>query len=237
MNRSKTHSWSVGFLGAGYSDSKGDNTIEVDYMDLNGDRYPDIIGTDMVQYSQQWGGVGPVTELKNNAIRHGSTSHTYSSGFSFSASQVTQERTICGIQQNAFFTMHSEGSGSLSGGGNIGRDEADGSWVDINGDGLPDFVRTNGRVQMNIGYDFIDDSNWDFSKVRDGVSGAISVGAGLQDMQEESVTDFLSGVTNISQASIEAGVGGDGSYNQTTHMLMDINGDGLPDKLWRELNH
>ena len=236
VNRSKSRSWSVGFLGAGYSDSKGDNTIEVDYMDLNGDRYPDIIGTDMVQYSQQWGGVGPVTELKNNAIRHGSTSHTNSGGFSFSASQVTQERTMCGIQQNAFFTMHSEGSGSLSGGGNIGHDEADGSWVDINGDGLPDFVKTDGRVQMNIGYDFIDDQNWDFLEVHKGVSGAISVGAGLQGMQEESVTDFLSGATNISQASIEAGVCVNGSYNQTTHMLVDINGDGLPDKLWRELN-
>ena len=235
MNRSSSRSWSAGFCGAGISDSKGDNTIETEYMDLNGDRYPDIIGTDMVQYSQQWGGVGPVTEL-SSALSHGSTSHTWSRGISYSASQVTQERTSCSLQQNAFFTMHSEGSGSVSGGGNIGNDRAGGSWVDINGDGLPDFVDSNGHVRLNIGYDFIDDQTWNFKNVRSGVSGAISVNAGLSDMQEETETDFLKGVTNISQASIEAGVGVDGSYNQTTHMLMDINGDGLPDKLWREMN-
>ena len=235
VNRSKSHSWSVGFLGAGYSNSESDNTIEIDYMDLNGDRYPDIIGTDMVQYSQQWGGVGPARTL-NSALSHGSASHTWSGGLSFSASQVTQERTICGIQQNALFTMHSEGSGSVSAGGNVGHDKAGGSWVDMNGDGLPDFVYPDGHVRLNIGYDFVDDQKWGFSDVRNGISGAISVGAGLQGTESETVTDLLSGVTNISQSSIEAGVGVDGSYNQTTHMLMDINGDGLPDMLWRELN-
>ena len=235
VNRSKSHSWSVGFLGAGTSHSSGGNTIEIEYMDLNGDRYPDIIGTDKVQYSQQWGGVGPVRTL-DNALSHGSASHTESHGLSFSASQVTQERTTCSLQQNAFFTMHSEGSGGVSGGGNIGNDEAGGSWVDINGDGLPDFVNPMGEVRLNIGYGFLDAEHWNLEKVRNGKSGAISVGAGLGLAEEEIVTDFLSGVTNISQASIEFGVGVDGSYNQTTHMLIDINGDGLPDKLWRELN-
>ena len=234
VNRSKSHSWSAGFIGIGASYSNGDNTIEIEYMDLNGDRYPDIIGTDKVQYSQQWGGVGPVRTL-NSDLSHGSASHTNSYGASYSASKVTQERTTCSLQQNAFFTMHSEGSGSATGGGNLGFDEAGGSWVDINGDGLPDFVYSDGHVMLNIGYDFVDDKEWDFTDVHKGVSGAISVDVGLELSQEDGVSDFLKGVTNISQASIEAGVGMDGSYNQTTHMLMDINGDGLPDKLWREL--
>ena len=233
VNRSKSHSWSAGFIGIGASYSNGDNTIEIEYMDLNGDRYPDIIGTDKVQYSQQWGGVGPVRTL-NSDLSHGSASHTNSYGASYSASKVTQERTTCNLQQNAFFTMHSEGSGSATGGGNLGFDEAGGSWVDINGDGLPDFVYSDGHVMLNIGYDFVDDKEWDFTDVHKGVSGAISVDVGLELSQEDGVSDFLKGVTNISQASIEAGVGMDGSYNQTTHMLMDINGDGLPDKLWRE---
>ena len=233
VNRSESHSWSAGFIGIGASYSNGDNTIEIEYMDLNGDRYPDIIGTDKVQYSQQWGGVGPVRTL-NSDLSHGSASHTNSYGASYSASKVTQERTTCSLQQNAFFTMHSEGSGSATGGGNLGFDEAGGSWVDINGDGLPDFVYSDGHVMLNIGYDFVDDKEWDFTDVHKGVSVAISVDVGLELSQEDGVSDFLKGVTNISQASIEAGVGMDGSYNQTKHMLMDINGDGLPDKLWRE---
>lgn len=235
VNSTKSHSWSAGFAQWGASYSDGDNIIEMDYMDLNGDRYPDIIGTDKVQYSQQWGGIGPVTELPSN-LSHGSASHTWSGGPSYSASEITHSRTICGTQQNAFFTMHSEGSKGVNLGGNIGYDKAGGSWVDMNGDGLPDFVYPDGSVRLNVGYDFRDDKQWGFENVRNGVSGSISFGADLQNVGDE--TNYLpDNVTNVYQGSIKAGFGINGSYNQTTHMLMDINGDGLPDKLWRELNH
>ena len=235
VNSTRSRSWSAGFAQWGASYSDGDNIIEMDYMDLNGDRYPDIIGTDKVQYSQQWGGIGPVTELPSN-LSHGSASHTWSGGPSYSASEITHSRTICGTQQNAFFTMHSEGSKGVDLGGNIGYDKAGGSWVDMNGDGLPDFVYPNGSVRLNVGYDFRDDKQWGFENVRNGVSGSISFGADLQNVGDE--TNYLpDNVTNVYQGSIKAGFGINGSYNQTTHMLMDINGDGLPEKLWRELNH
>ena len=235
VNSTNSRTWSTGFSSFGATYSDGSNVIEKEYMDLNGDRYPDIIGTDMVQYSQQWGGIGPVTELPS-VLSHGGASHTWSAGLSYSASPVKIERMDCHLQQNAFFSTYSKGSGGINGEGNIGHDKAGGYWLDINGDGLTDFVYPSGLVQLNIGYGFIDDGEWDYDNVRSGVSGAISSGIVLEGYADEITTDFLEGVTNICQASIEAGAGLEGSYNQTTHMMLDINGDGLPDKLWRELD-
>ena len=235
VNGTSSHSWSVGYAQWGCSYSTGDNSIETDYMDLNGDRYPDIIGTDKVQYSQQWGGIGPLTDFPS-ILSHGNTSHTWTKSLSYSASAVTQERMACSIQQNGLFTMHCNGSGNdINVDGNIGRDSANGSWTDMNGDGLPDFVYPNGSVRLNIGYRFVDDKQWDFDDVRRGVSGALSFGVDLNNSAEH--LEFPpDAVMNVYQGSIKAGFGINASYNQTTHMLMDINGDGLPDKLWRELN-
>ncbi len=223
VNQSKSQSWSIGAAGAGVSGSKGTNTVVTDYMDLNGDRYPDNIGLDRIQYSQQWGGIGELRNLpswhkeKNNSL-------TFSAGLSYSASQITQEREICGSQGEALFTLSGGGSGSVSGGGNIGRDKAHGAWMDINADGLPDFITEGGDVYLNIGYDFLYDKNWKYDNVRKGISGSISEGVNV------SIPDEF---FNVWQGSIQAGAGISASYNQTTAMFVDMNGDGLPDMVWR----
>ena len=226
VNRSKSQSWSLGAAGLGRSGSKGTNTVVMDYMDLNGDRYPDNVGLDRVQYSQQWGGLGMMRDFPTD-FADNNNSTTTSSGISYSASPITQERIICSSQGDALFTLNSEGSGSISGGGNIGRDRASGSWTDINGDGLADFIIDGGNVYLNYGYNFVYDDNWHHNTVHSGISGSISESANgtLPD-------DFF----NVWQGSIQAGASISGSYNQTTAMMMDVNGDGLPDRVWRTLN-
>ncbi len=226
VNRSKSQSWSLGAAGLGRSGSNGTNTVVMDYMDLNGDRYPDNVGLDRVQYSQQWGGLGMMRDFPTDFADH-NNSQTESSGISYSASPITQERIICSSQGDALFTLNSEGSGSISGGGNIGHDRASGSWIDINGDGLADFIMEGGKVYLNFGYEFVNDDNWGCDTVHSGISGSISESANgtLPD-------DFF----NVWQGSIQAGASINGSYNQTTAMMMDVNGDGLPDRVWRTLN-
>ena len=223
VNRSKSQSWSLGAAGLGRSGSQGTNTVVMDYMDLNGDRYPDNVGLDRVQYSQQWGGLGMMRDFPTD-FADNNNSQTNSSGISYSASPITQERIVCSSQGDALFTLNSENGGSLSGSGSIGRDRASGSWIDINGDGLADFIMEGGKVYLNIGYEFVNDDNWGCDTIRSGVSGSVSVGGSLPDAFH-----------NVWQGSIQAGAGISGSYNQTERMMLDMNGDGLPDLVTRHL--
>ena len=227
VNRSTSHSWSIGAAGLGESGSRGTNTVEMDYMDLNGDRYPDIVGLDRVQYSQQWGGLGEMRDLPAG-FADDNNSTTTTSGQSCSASPIELERTIGGSMGKALFTLKGEINVGLSVGNNTGHDRATGSWIDINGDGLADFVRSDGRVRLNMGYGFLVEENWHNGIVHSGMSETQNISltgnAGL------ALTDNH---FNVWQGSIQGGASINGSYNQTTAMMIDINGDGLPDKVWR----
>ena len=218
VNRSENHSWSVGAFGAGISGSKGTNEIVTDYMDLNGDRYPDIIGPACVQYSNPWGGLSDhVTSLNVNT--DDISDETWSAGISFGASPITIDRTISGSMGNAKFSMNCKGSGGIGGQGNLGQNKARGTWADMNGDGLADYVHVDGYVSLNLGHEFASKEKWNAFGPRQGVSA--SVGAGVN--------------VNLFQGSIEVGAGINSSYNQNIRMLMDINGDGLPDLVYRNV--
>ena len=224
VNRSYNSSNSFGALGFGYSESSGNNTIVTDYMDLNGDRYPDIIGNVFVQYSQQWGGIGGLTELPYN-IGDNNISITSSNGVSYSTTPIEQKRMPSNNVGRAKFTLQSGSSGSITGGGNVGRDTTSGTWMDINGDGLVDFVYKNGGVSLNTGYGFMDAENWNFNTVRSGISGSVSVAAGMSG--SEMALQLLRKKFVVCQRSIEGGIDISASYNQTKKMLIDINGDGI----------
>ena len=220
VNTSKSHCISAGFSMLSTSRSEGTNTIETDYLDLNGDRYPDNIGPSRVKYSQQWGGIGPYTDLPRG-VDGGCSSNTTSHGTSFSASEITPERTLSSSQGNAKFTLKGDGSVNP----NHGEDASNAAWVDLNGDGLPDYVSANGRVRLNTGYDFLATEHWNFPNIRLGVSGGASVSGG-GDLR----------AISTHQRSIQLGAGLSLSDNETKAALLDINGDGLPDRVSRSNN-
>ena len=227
VNRSESKCYSIGAAIFGASHSHGTNAIVTDYMDLNGDRYPDNIGRDRVQYSQQWGGIGKVRDMAPY-IAESNGSKTTSTGVSHSAKAVTMRRIVSGSQSEAMFTEECEGSGKPSGGGNIGRDMATGTWTDINGDGLVDLIDENGNVHLNIGYGFLSGEDWKCDTTHAGISGSIS-----ESVSGDLPDDFF----NLWQGSIQAGAGISASYNKSTVQLVDINGDGLPDKVRRRLSN
>ena len=220
VSRSDNQSYSAGVASYGASYSHGTNSIVMDYMDLNGDRYPDIVGKGCVQYRQQWGGMGELTELPGG-VNNISASSTNSIGVSFGASPISHKRSLSSNPKSAKFSLSGDGSGG--GDFSIGWDNASSSWQDVNGDGLPDYVLDNGMVRLNTGYGFLDAENWNIDNIHSGMSASAAV------------SSDISPKLNISQGSIQLGAGLSRSANRTDYTLLDVNGDGLPDKVWRNL--
>ncbi len=223
VNSSSNHSYTVSALAFSTAYSHGNSSIETDYIDMNGDHYPDIVGTGYVQYRQQWGGLGSVKGLPFG-ICNVTTSVTNSAGASFGASPVAHYRTASPKPALAKFTLSGDGS-SVNGDFNIGWDHASSSWTDVNGDGLPDYVTNEGLVRLNTGYGFLGEEDWNFTSdhaLHSGMSASGTASVGIP-------------ITNIAQGSIQLGVGLSRSVNRTDHTLMDINGDGLPDLVWRNV--
>ena len=209
----------MGNIGAGVSVgpnlsvslSGGENEVQSDFIDLNGDRYPDIVVKNSAQYTMPWGG------LNNNMVTVGSKNHVCNSNIhSFGM-------TVGGGYPDPY---REEGNNppenkiafrgaSLSGSYVAGGDYTDLQFMDINGDGLPDRVTTNGLVALNTGYGFQDPEYWDIPILREGTSNSLSASGGIS--------------FSYNQFSIGGGIGKSGSESHSGSILMDFNGDGLPD--------
>ncbi|MEG2070542.1 MAG: toxin TcdB middle/N-terminal domain-containing protein, partial [Bacteroidales bacterium] len=217
----KNKSFSLGVpivpISVGASESGGNNTILTDYMDLNGDRYPDVLGQLKVQYSMPWGGIGQMSNFDVKILGI-SKSATFSDGQTFGASFAMPSRSTGNNPKNSKISF--DGQGSV--GANIGNgtDVAQYSFMDINGDGLPDQISDMNRVALNMGYRFLDYETWNQGAVREGSSTntGLNVGPGSFD---------------VGQASIGGGLAINSSENLTGYTLLDINGDGLVDKVTR----
>ena len=210
----KNHSLSLSIpvvpISVGISFSNGSNTILTDYMDMNGDRYPDIIGGVTVQYTTPWGGLG---ETRDNG---GTTlSNTHSEGETFGASYSIPKRGTSNNPKGSKISF--DGAGNLNASHGGGDDETVESFMDVNGDGLPDRVDNKGKVRLNTGYAFMPAEDWHFENMRNGDSQNWGLGVG--------------GNFNVGQASIGGGLGINKSENNTYEMFIDMNGDGLPDKV------
>ena len=210
----KNHSLSLSIpvvpISVGISFSNGSNTILTDYMDMNGDRYPDVIGGVTVQYTTPWGGLG---ETRDNG---GTTlSNTHSEGETFGASYSIPKRGTSNNPKGSKISF--DGAGNLNASHGGGDDETVESFMDMNGDGLPDKVDNKGKVRLNTGYAFMPAEDWHFENMRNGDSQNWGLGVG--------------GNFNVGQASIGGGLGINKSENNTYEMFIDMNGDGLPDKV------
>jgi len=229
INKTKTNSFSAS-LGLGGSWSSSETETVLDVVDFNGDRYPDIISVDNIQYTKANGG------LNADFVDHGLENHKSESqaisvsiggNFASAKSDNTQEANKGGYSKSANAKANANNGStnsnsssktagaSFSANGNLGcnGDATTNSWMDMNGDGLPDKVYKDGRVALNIGYSFLPDEQWGFTNIRQGSS--IDAGAGL-------------GVS-LFNGSIQAGIGANLSQNSTIQALQDVNGDGLND--------
>ena len=205
----------------GYSRNSGKSEITADFMDLNGDRYPDLIAKS-IQYTKPSGGL----ESKGYPNLVSTSDATSSGGIEKGGSAIVAAYLHNRKNQTA---NRSETTGSAldnaSASVTTGVGNSKEILVDINGDGLPDKISENGNVCLNWGYQFLPTTvNW------------------LDGFQRRSV--FMTGginysendLFNICQFSIGGGFGINYSHNETEKMLIDINGDGLPDQVEKHDN-
>jgi RHS repeat-associated protein len=214
----------VSFLSGSVSD--GSNRSQVEYLDLNGDRFPDIVSAGQVQYTTITGGLeqgsrpvpglGAPREGDAGAVNvgvGGSPAAFFASGRSEvdTASKAAPRGNTTGTQMQPL---------GLSGGLGRGDSTPGQDLLDVNGDGLPDRVLDGDgtlRVALNLGYAFAAPEPWGTAAINEGASENGSLGASLG--FNTGIYDFAGGASLSKNKS------------QTSQTLLDINGDGLMDRV------
>jgi RHS repeat-associated protein len=229
---------SGGFIGASGTHSLGGvSRLLTDYIDLNGDRYPDVVTENEVQFTKKTGGL--FTPLNRSVIGSMSTDNNSSGGFSASGTFGKSGKETAGADGATTYTSggglvsigkpiscnFGKGNSSLGVSGNYssGSSRTAKLWVDINSDGLPDIMTGTSNIsgstisaRLNMGNDtFSSDYNWGSGAIARGSSENIGGGIGF----------------NYANASAEIGLSMGTSYSDTDLTLIDINGDGMIDIL------
>ena len=221
-----------GFGASGTTSLGGVSHSLTDYLDLNGDNYPDIITTGQVQYTQKTGGLfAPVT--RGSFSGDMSTDTNGSWGFTASGSFGKSGKPAAGadgakVPANGKLKITKPGISSFGQGnnstgisGNFGQGDNNTSrvWADVNGDGLADIISKSGStitVQLNLGSTTLNaNNNWGNFEIGKGKSTTFGGGLGY----------------NYANGSIEAGVSLGRTDSDTENTLTDLNGDGLLDKV------
>lgn len=239
---SQSTQWNVnaGFgilsYGVGHTHSESDYTVTSDFMDMNGDNYPDIVRTSTIQYTQPWGGLGENRIVNLSPYSNSSISTGNSISGSFSSAQKIQSSNI---RDGKYF---SQASGSLGASTATTTSGATIAYIDVNADGLPDkLIQNDNSISacLNIGYGFASPfilfSTPSIDKNRSicaggnlGASGDVGWGEITETIRNILGTNKRT-MSSKYQLSITFGTDINWSRNNLTHRLMDINGDGILD--------
>jgi len=238
-SESKSQGWSVSFYGFGIGESHSEATSRQlnDYMDVNGDGYPDIIG-DKIQLTTSRGGLG-LPASSNSYWNVGILGNTSSNGQGQSAGGSSAHIIALADQSGNFNKVKVGESTSFS--GNIGGSGSqfetttlpERVMVDLNGDGLADIVKAGNAVEFNNARGFAASTWTGYSAPSRSVTTSFALGASVS----AGFSDFsnllpASLAPNLSaQSNLDLSIGASGSRNSThsKNDFIDFNGDGLPD--------
>ncbi|GAA2811363.1 hypothetical protein GCM10019017_66510 [Streptomyces showdoensis] len=195
----------------------------VDYLDLNGDGYPDVVGAKEIQYSDMNGALGATRGTLGGNVREadnvsGNVSLSAGSETATVASALGMAAPDAGTSANTATTGSVQPS--LGIGGSLGGGESDVrvELMDINGDGLPDKVFANGDVQLNLGYSFAAREPWPAGPINDASTRNAGVNLGF----------------NVDRYGFAGGVSAELGTSYTNASMMDVNGDGLTDRVFTD---
>jgi RHS repeat-associated protein len=219
----------------------GESSTGVDFLDLNGDSFPDIVGNGEVQYTTPSGGLESSARSASDLDEvRSSRNYAYNVGVGGSPAY---------FQAGSSGKVDSDGSSAPKGGKNGssqmvelglsgelggGSSYVTADLIDVNGDGLPDRVTRSGSqlmVALNLGYSFAAAEPWGDAAIGDGATRSFSVGGTLGfNAGDYSFAGGLSLAKNESRAGCTlvdpfSGACSDGQ------VLLDLNGDGLPDRV------
>jgi RHS repeat-associated protein len=235
----------VGPVDAAYN--TGATTTDLDFLDFNGDRYPDSVTSNGVVFN-----TGAGFAAKEPIA------------FGFDELRRVEHRSAragVGVERSLINQTDSMGRSKslLSTGFNVGVDYGFSAshvdLADVNGDGLPDHVRkrpSDGAllVRLNLGYRFGETITWTSSSwSRDATVTGGGIESFVDNVMGEIVTTFSDDVgpdvvrlqdTGGKSIGVSVGasdIGGGGGYTysvaRTFVDLVDINGDGLLDQLMK----
>lgn len=215
ISRSSTDSDGIFGVVAG----SGSTNSVLDFQDLNGDRFPDVLSSNTVQFTNMNGGLGDtVGTLGGSPRRSTNDSQSFDSSGLASAQSVHAKangRVNPGGGGSAAGSENGHTEPSFSAGGGIGRSDVESELMDMNGDGLPDMVYRSGAVALNLGYSFGAPEAW----------GGGDINAGVTD--NENINMGFSYDSGSVAGGLTLGMG----HSKTNSTYVDINGDGLPDKV------
>ncbi len=240
--RNKQTKYSLGIGPIGGSKSSGPVKTELDLVDMNGDRYPDLVSPYGIVYNHGTPGSGfdgsaAVTNL--GIMGEGALRKTDSKSISLSYSGGTLYNTSDSSGQEFKMTVSKPTLGV-----GYGSSRTTVELIDINGDGLPDRVYRDGGsiiVRLNLGGNH-------FGEHEDWTAAPWSIGDISRQSRVGSVSPNAVRATDTVSVNVSMGggggggmSGGSGSYgggisatmsmsgSRTIVDLVDVNGDGLPD--------
>ncbi|WP_409495477.1 SpvB/TcaC N-terminal domain-containing protein [Amycolatopsis sp. cmx-11-12] len=193
----------------------------VDFLDLNGDRFPDVVGSSGIQYSDMAGGLGGTRGSLNGTVRDSnSVAVSVSAGAGSPARTMGTARGTDAPDADTASTTARAGLElpALGIGGSIGGGESAmvRDLLDINGDGLPDKVYADGKVALNLGYSFAEPEPWPTGPVNTAQTGNVGVNLGV----------------NLDNYGFAGGVSATLGATTTKASMADVNGDGLADRVF-----
>ena len=234
------HIISVGFgicagknFGFNKNFSWGRHHINMDYMDMNGDGFPDFVGETSIQYTTPWGGLDSRVTPTGQKVRYNKVT---ADGEGASGGQTRNVSEISGNGQtqsklNRALSWNAGGSNSHS------WNHSKISYVDINADGLPDIIDIAAdSVWYNLGYAFSEGEKIPSDLfINEGSSHTISIN-GDGSFSTSNVADVVKNLEQaqnthktIHQYSISAGISTSFTENDIQSQMSDIDGDGLID--------
>ena len=243
MSESKSNGYGVsgGISYAGLSGSKSTQTSysKVSLMDINGNGYPDwleeVDGNIVTQYTNATGTLGE-DRMKLNVTHPKFKASSSTIGADASLSKRASSKSALAISINpkpqddetsGGSDGHNSSNGnaissvSVSASGNFtsGTSHTESDWTDLNGDGLPDMLFGD-KVKFGLGYDFTNEESSGVTSLESSENSTWGAGLGTS-------------IGVLGNADISFGVNGTKTTTKYNVSFIDINGDGLPDKITR----
>ncbi|MFP3591794.1 RHS repeat-associated core domain-containing protein [Chryseobacterium sp. SIMBA_038] len=193
------------------------------FVDFNGDRYPDVVSSYSFQTTNLLGQLGNPGNTFEREIYN--TTTNFGIGLGVPVPTKFSNTSNGGFKTGGEKATHTTTSANAVGIGlNVqlgqARSKSKAIWFDINGDGLLDFL-SDGILYINNGRNFVSEShNWNVSEPSNNNSSSLSGGGGF----------------SWPNGSLSFGVGLSKSKSTTNTAFIDINGDGLEDKIVKSGN-
>ncbi|KYF62435.1 hypothetical protein BE15_18595 [Sorangium cellulosum] len=238
----------VAFIGS-FQVTTGTTESKLELIDLNGDRRPDAVTQGGVRVQtcdagrcdgQQPGHYGDLTIEGPGDFRViESASARFGFGFGSAASSLAEKIKASGKTTAVLSVLPSLGK-------SWGTSQTVRDFLDVNGDGLPDKVRSEGGVllaRLNLGYRFADERAWavldpggdPFEPLPEIEGDPLTALSRLWSAAQLASVRVQDNTTNSLQVGY-AGIGGGIAHtvSRTLADFVDLNGDGLPDRVSKQ---